>query len=222
MWIDSLCIIQGSEQDWRAEFKTMHLVYRNALCTLAAAEAGKLEDGFIDIAKPAVKTEFLLLLELHGKAEEFMVIYDSARFLQSRIPKWSLMNRGWALQASLLSRRAMYFGTPLIWSAERAFSPAVMFTTSNTSIPSSTEKDLAKSPRRSRERPWALGTGGSSIIPVRLHKTRRQTCGNVRKSEEDQVRISCWSVEGIHRRRPTLDCRGSDGWTPNGGNPTCR
>ena len=122
VWIDSLCIIQGSEQDWRAESKTMHLVYRNAFCTLAAAEAGKLEDGFIDIAKPVVKTEFLLLLELQGKVEEFMVIYDSARFLQSRIPKWPLMNRGWVLQESLLSRRTMYFGTPLIWECREGLS----------------------------------------------------------------------------------------------------
>ena len=38
----------------------MHLVWRNALCTLAAAEADGLDEGLIDITKPAVDTQFLL------------------------------------------------------------------------------------------------------------------------------------------------------------------
>jgi hypothetical protein len=36
VWIDSLCIIQDSGEDWRAEAKTMHQVYKFADITVVA------------------------------------------------------------------------------------------------------------------------------------------------------------------------------------------
>lgn len=36
IWIDSLCIIQDSEEDWRREAETMHMVYKNARVTIVA------------------------------------------------------------------------------------------------------------------------------------------------------------------------------------------
>ncbi|KAH7141075.1 hypothetical protein EDB81DRAFT_623764, partial [Dactylonectria macrodidyma] len=41
IWIDSLCIIQDSTDDWRAESATMMHVYGNALFTIAAAAAAE-------------------------------------------------------------------------------------------------------------------------------------------------------------------------------------
>lgn len=37
LWIDSLCIIQDSEDDWQAESAKMGSVYRNAKVTIAAS-----------------------------------------------------------------------------------------------------------------------------------------------------------------------------------------
>ena len=34
LWIDSLCIIQNSKEDWEAESAKMGSVYRNAYCTI--------------------------------------------------------------------------------------------------------------------------------------------------------------------------------------------
>lgn len=36
IWIDSLCILQDSTEDWRREAETMHKVYKHALITIAA------------------------------------------------------------------------------------------------------------------------------------------------------------------------------------------
>jgi len=36
IWIDSLCIIQDSKEDWKREAATMHMVYKNAFITIAA------------------------------------------------------------------------------------------------------------------------------------------------------------------------------------------
>lgn len=37
LWIDSLCIIQDSEEDWEKESLTMQYVYSNSTCNLAAS-----------------------------------------------------------------------------------------------------------------------------------------------------------------------------------------
>lgn len=38
-WIDALCIIQDSDDDWLSEGATMANVYRNAYCNIAATSA---------------------------------------------------------------------------------------------------------------------------------------------------------------------------------------
>jgi hypothetical protein len=37
LWIDSLCIIQDDDADWKNEAAMMGLVYEQAFCTIAAA-----------------------------------------------------------------------------------------------------------------------------------------------------------------------------------------
>jgi hypothetical protein len=39
IWIDSLCIIQDSNEDWMHEAARMHLVYRNSYCNIAIADS---------------------------------------------------------------------------------------------------------------------------------------------------------------------------------------
>jgi hypothetical protein len=36
LWIDSLCIIQGNEEDWQKECCIMNKVYQNSFCNIAA------------------------------------------------------------------------------------------------------------------------------------------------------------------------------------------
>ena len=39
LWIDSLCIVQNSYEDWEQECPRMASIYANALVTIAAADA---------------------------------------------------------------------------------------------------------------------------------------------------------------------------------------
>lgn len=49
IWIDSLCIIQDSEDDWHVEAARMRNVYRYGWCNIAAAEAKDTKSGlFVD------------------------------------------------------------------------------------------------------------------------------------------------------------------------------
>lgn len=45
IWIDSLCIIQDSEDDWRMKSARMGDVYKYASCNIAATEAKDGESG---------------------------------------------------------------------------------------------------------------------------------------------------------------------------------
>jgi hypothetical protein len=116
VWINSLSIIQNDEKDWQLESATMHHVYRNAACTLAASTAESLKQGLLDVAKPTVKTSFNHLLEpLDAPANVFTIYFDPGRFLLRRLAHSPLLKRGRVVQERYLSRRKIYFGSPLIW-----------------------------------------------------------------------------------------------------------
>ena len=45
LWIDSLCIIQDSNQDWRQESASMGDVYENSTCNIAVTGVSGTEEG---------------------------------------------------------------------------------------------------------------------------------------------------------------------------------
>jgi hypothetical protein len=47
LWIDSLCIIQDSSEDWPREAARMTQVYKNAFVTISAASATDCAQGFL-------------------------------------------------------------------------------------------------------------------------------------------------------------------------------
>ena len=52
LWIDSLCIIQESKEDWRYEAATMVRVYENSYCNISAAKAFDSEQGYFSQRDP--------------------------------------------------------------------------------------------------------------------------------------------------------------------------
>ncbi|KAI0477537.1 heterokaryon incompatibility protein-domain-containing protein [Xylariaceae sp. FL0804] len=113
LWIDSLCIIQDSTDDWAAEAPQMTLVYGGSLVTFAATAA---EDGtqglFLDKSPPAipyVKTSWT-------DAPNFT--YGILRELLTRqhIDEGALNRRAWVFQERILSRRLIHFaGEQIFW-----------------------------------------------------------------------------------------------------------
>jgi hypothetical protein len=45
IWIDSLCIIQGADGDFREQAPLMHKVYRNSYCNIAAVDSSDSTGG---------------------------------------------------------------------------------------------------------------------------------------------------------------------------------
>ena len=52
LWIDSLCILQDTPQDWEEESAIMGDIYRGSVCTVAALDATSSREGFLGLRNP--------------------------------------------------------------------------------------------------------------------------------------------------------------------------
>ncbi|EIW59878.1 HET-domain-containing protein, partial [Trametes versicolor FP-101664 SS1] len=52
LWLDTLCIIQDSDDDRQHELAQMHAIYRNAYLTIIAASARRVSEGFLQERLP--------------------------------------------------------------------------------------------------------------------------------------------------------------------------
>jgi hypothetical protein len=113
IWIDALCIIQDSKEDWATESTKMGSIYRNSQLTIAALGAADSYQGcfvkrnplcFRDIHLPT--TDFFITSRVDRAAptfkREFEVLGPAASPLQ---------NRAWVVQEQASSPRTLYFGS---------------------------------------------------------------------------------------------------------------
>ncbi|KAJ2985662.1 hypothetical protein NUW58_g5414 [Xylaria curta] len=118
LWIDSLCIIQDSVDDWREQALLMHLVYSHALVTIVATSAKSCHDGFLErninsIPTAKVAYSFPLGDERSASEDGYMVFYDYDNPLDSwrmhaiNGSKWN--TRAWTMQERSLSTRMIHF-----------------------------------------------------------------------------------------------------------------
>lgn len=105
LWIDSICIIQGSGGDFNVEAKKMEDVFSGAYCVLAASRANNQLDGFLHGVR--VQRDFVTF---QRKEEErpFYVCKNIDNFSHDVI-EGALNKRGWVLQERALARRTIYF-----------------------------------------------------------------------------------------------------------------
>jgi len=124
LWIDSLCIIQDSVEDWRRESALMGLVYHHAMINLSAAGARDGSEGLHfdrseDIATslpvcPAFQN-YNWRKDLKGNGDTVWNIID-AGFWERICISSPLFNRAWIVQERLLARRVLHFGKEqLFW-----------------------------------------------------------------------------------------------------------
>ncbi|KAM7217635.1 Heterokaryon incompatibility protein (HET) domain containing protein [Rhypophila decipiens] len=124
IWIDSLCILQDSEFDWRMESSQMGQVYENAFVNLSATAAsyGEHRDGLFQHRDPTWGSNLAFRIP-HGKPD---VLYRAAVAWSDR---WNmnmvhspLYTRGWVVQERFLSPRSIYFATDeIFWECRTHF-----------------------------------------------------------------------------------------------------
>ncbi|OIW26873.1 HET-domain-containing protein, partial [Coniochaeta ligniaria NRRL 30616] len=121
LWIDALCIIQDSSDDWDMESSRMHLVYRNALLTIFAARSEDAEGGCFVTRNAALHRPTALTWKGTQQGEMFWRIRKNASqakphkgLLKASGP---LYHRAWVLQEQGLSgRQVAYCAGTMFWS----------------------------------------------------------------------------------------------------------
>ncbi|KAH8748704.1 heterokaryon incompatibility protein-domain-containing protein [Hyaloscypha sp. PMI_1271] len=112
IWIDALCIIQDSLQDWEQESAVMGEIYSNALFTVAALSAAGVTEGFrlYESRKGAQDGFHHVRPGFPHQEQERIYIYQP---LNSQVchDDDTLASRGWALQERELSRRRLSYST---------------------------------------------------------------------------------------------------------------
>jgi hypothetical protein len=115
LWIDSLCIIQGSEVDWRKEAGRMGDVYNNSWCNIAATASSNSRGGCFYGRVSALVEPILVecvssgsVLSQPEDAEKHLIINPD--LWREEIDSAPLSNRAWVLQERCLAPRQLHFG----------------------------------------------------------------------------------------------------------------
>ncbi|KAK2591069.1 hypothetical protein QQS21_011245 [Conoideocrella luteorostrata] len=128
VWIDSLCIIQDSHEDWEQESSRMCAVYEGAIITVAAAAGPERLFSTAELAHRGVELttsqwrdcKVYLREPLPDHDSHIETIYNGTAGYTAR-SRLDLLTRGWVLQERFLSRRWVLF-TPheIMWECFEA------------------------------------------------------------------------------------------------------
>ncbi|KAF2807416.1 HET-domain-containing protein [Mytilinidion resinicola] len=130
LWIDSLCILQDSHDDWAAESRRMQDYYKNAVLNIMAEAAESDKEGFLNIdnqhafRKQRVDDEEIMKVQipfhqsLSTTPSSVSLRNPPARFRDKL--KMPTIWRGWILQEHVLAPRAIhYIGSQMVWECQR-------------------------------------------------------------------------------------------------------
>lgn len=115
IWIDSLCIIQSSRDDWEREAPQMNQVYRNAFLTLGAMASPDAHGGLFRKRDPGMASPLPVKIRTKedGVVECLLIKSD---FWHSHVRQAPMSKRGWVVQERILTPRSLYFcESQLFW-----------------------------------------------------------------------------------------------------------
>jgi hypothetical protein len=120
IWIDSLCIVQDSREDWKAESQKMANVYQNATATISADAADGDYQGIFKGVKSRRDTFKLLALPCNSSNRGLRGnIFVSIRQGRHDVKIMPLQTRAWVLQEKALSVRNLHHQhTGVFWHCQ--------------------------------------------------------------------------------------------------------
>jgi hypothetical protein len=130
IWIDAICIIQDSKEDWARESSQMAQTFEGAHLTIAATSSGDDSEGLHQEEQGGLFNTHMIRTAESG-LNEGKIYYRrrSPHFsIRSKQPQqvdtsatFPLLHRGWAAQERLLSPRVLHFSsTELVWECLEA------------------------------------------------------------------------------------------------------
>lgn len=118
LWIDSLCIIQDSEDDWRTQALLMGEVYKSSFCNIAATGAENPYGGLFVQRNPFSITPLRIAIRISSpeQTETYYDVFDEYDSWTRQILRSKLCKRGWVVQERLLAPRVVHFAKgQLFW-----------------------------------------------------------------------------------------------------------
>ncbi|KAL8909683.1 MAG: hypothetical protein Q9171_004928 [Xanthocarpia ochracea] len=113
LWIDSLCIIQDSNEDWQREASVMHDVYKRGFLNIAASTAVDARGGLF---KPRAPTAFQPVQLCMPGIDETLYLTVDERNMFGWMESEPLSQRAWVFQERHLARRILHFtNTEIFW-----------------------------------------------------------------------------------------------------------
>jgi hypothetical protein len=122
VWIDCLCIMQDSEEEWRSESSRMGLVYKNSYLNVAAIDSPDCDAGIFSTRDSLLVQPIKLAMDFGGESNRIVRDFfcvDSDIWL-GVIDEALLGKRAWYVQERLLSPRQIHFASQqLYWECRR-------------------------------------------------------------------------------------------------------
>ncbi|KAI1480970.1 HET-domain-containing protein [Daldinia eschscholtzii] len=115
IWIDRLCIIQDSADDWRAESAIMQKVYRNGFLNIAALGSKDDAGGCFFDRDPAHVGPTIINLSPKQDPPSYYRFNEEVNTWASDFQQETLIQRGWVLQERMLAARNLYFGSKQVF-----------------------------------------------------------------------------------------------------------
>jgi hypothetical protein len=117
LWVDSICIVQDSKDDWTEQSSLMDYIYARGVLNLAADSDGSF-NGFGMDRDLLTESPCIITRQHEGTSSETVNSYYLCYredYLSSAISSAPLAQRGWVFQERILSTRAVHFGPQLFW-----------------------------------------------------------------------------------------------------------
>ncbi|TEY45377.1 hypothetical protein BOTCAL_0336g00060 [Botryotinia calthae] len=116
IWIDSLCIIQDSDDDWQTESVLMEDVYGNSSLNIMATASKNSHEGLSRSRDPKMLELCPAIQSKWEDAENDLFYLFDEQIWGRRLYSGPLLKRGWVLQERILSPRSLHFcDGELLW-----------------------------------------------------------------------------------------------------------
>lgn len=111
IWIDSLCILQDDDDDWRAEASLMGNNYANAELNISATGSKDSDSGLFVQREANLVTPIKVMISEPGSPFNPGSYYIlDPQVWSAGVSEAPLNSRGWVFQERLLARRVLHFG----------------------------------------------------------------------------------------------------------------
>ncbi|EFQ35498.1 heterokaryon incompatibility protein [Colletotrichum graminicola] len=121
IWIDSLCIVQDSTEDWELESVKMGTIYASSYLTIAASASKDSTGGCFRSRSTSTDVKVRFTVRDSGDPRSTSVFVRPRPRDFSHLPMSALHSRAWVTQERLLSARMIHYDTDqLLWECRES------------------------------------------------------------------------------------------------------